>query len=576
MQEAAENGQIEENDVQNSDIHNIFLCAQGLASAFTRQLSNAASTGNSSECSEGNCARRTVRRPSLTSILPKDLLRGVSLNNVMAGFGRRLSTNEADGSGYDLSKPTKQLNDFISHDWQTTRWQKYLSLCIIYNSKAALACSLAVGVVVGVLQTDMLNIIPHRASLSVMGVDFRLRYWCAVLCPISFLWVLMSWHWFSSYLGEKLVFLDKLCIHQTDAERKRKGIYGLAAFLASSDRLVVLWSPRYFTRLWCAYELAAWCHLRGNSRYGIHIFPVATVGYMACLGLLNFALKASFGFMPETLLGVGTFSAVLILCLSIWVKFVRQSNRELAAMHAQLQRFSVKSTTCFCCETDHVHPVTGCKMVCDRDLIYCQLRDWRDPQLFDDVELAEVPSLDKHLHHFDRKIQTEMKSCLHSTAGLSYWQAACPCAPYLWIFCDSFFRVCETDGDAAFRLLLHDFGLFALVVPFIIRCAFLVVAKVDSARLCSWHPSGLSLLSDLVAALGVVVVVLASWGPHYMVSMCGSRPWQCAFTLVEMIIVALSYSAWPRRTAPETFSDTAQTSPDDYLSKENALERSIL
>ena len=34
----------------------------------------------------------------------------------------------------------------------------------------------------------------------------------------------------------RLVFLDKLCIHQTDATLKAQGIYGLAAFLQTGDK----------------------------------------------------------------------------------------------------------------------------------------------------------------------------------------------------------------------------------------------------------------------------------------------------------------------------------------------------
>ncbi|CAE7739865.1 unnamed protein product [Symbiodinium pilosum] len=53
-----------------------------------------------------------------------------------------------------------------------------------------------------------------------------------------------------------MVFLDILCIAQHDEKLKKKGIMGLGAFLVNSKSLVVLWTPRYFSRLWCTFEIA--------------------------------------------------------------------------------------------------------------------------------------------------------------------------------------------------------------------------------------------------------------------------------------------------------------------------------
>ena len=72
-----------------------------------------------------------------------------------------------------------------------------------------------------------------------------------------------------------MVFVDKLCISQTDEALKNEGIRGLAGFLNQARRLVILWSPRYFTRLWCVYEIASWLHLgKGLDSVSLVLMPV--------------------------------------------------------------------------------------------------------------------------------------------------------------------------------------------------------------------------------------------------------------------------------------------------------------
>merc|ERR1712205_221817 len=84
--------------------------------------------------------------------------------------------------------------------------------------------------------------------------------WASVLCPSAFVIFLLFWQRFQQLVGltPHFLFIDKHCIKQDEPELKARGIYGLAGFLLRSERLVLLWSPRYFTRLWCTFELAAW------------------------------------------------------------------------------------------------------------------------------------------------------------------------------------------------------------------------------------------------------------------------------------------------------------------------------
>ena len=84
----------------------------------------------------------------------------------------------------------------------------------------------------------------------------------------SFYVVLAFWQRIRRALkgAETLVFLDRLCIAQHDDGLKRQGILNLGGILAKSRRLIVLWSPRYFSRTWCTFEIASF--LRDEAMLG--------------------------------------------------------------------------------------------------------------------------------------------------------------------------------------------------------------------------------------------------------------------------------------------------------------------
>merc|ERR1711998_546410 len=92
----------------------------------------------------------------------------------------------------------------------------------------------------------------------------------------GFLFV-FEWQRIRALLGlrSRMCFLDKVCIDQMDETRKSAGIASLGAFLGASDNFVVLFSPEYFSRLWCCYELAAFRHLQVEGKQKITFLPAA-------------------------------------------------------------------------------------------------------------------------------------------------------------------------------------------------------------------------------------------------------------------------------------------------------------
>jgi len=89
-------------------------------------------------------------------------------------------------------------------------------------------------------------------------------------------------------LPQTTCFLDKCCIHQTDPDLKMQGIQQLGGFLRSSRRLVILWQPEYLTRLWCAYELAAFHYIHDDLDGLIDLVPLKLPLLTMCLFCFHF------------------------------------------------------------------------------------------------------------------------------------------------------------------------------------------------------------------------------------------------------------------------------------------------
>ncbi len=63
-----------------------------------------------------------------------------------------------------------------------------------------------------------------------------------------------------------MLFLDKTCIDQVNAEMKQASILKLGAFLAKSERMVIVYTDVYTRKLWTVYELACFLSLHGAER----------------------------------------------------------------------------------------------------------------------------------------------------------------------------------------------------------------------------------------------------------------------------------------------------------------------
>ena len=130
------------------------------------------------------------------------------------------------------------------------------------------------------------------------GVTNPTGPWCMLLSWFAFNFVLLFGRnlFPATSRLEPKVFLDKACIHQTDALLKEAGISSLGEFTFFSWSLVVLDSEDYLRRLWTVYELASFMIIRPRGRVvylpvNLSVFVSVTCAAFLIVGLLLFVVK---------------------------------------------------------------------------------------------------------------------------------------------------------------------------------------------------------------------------------------------------------------------------------------------
>ncbi|CAE8706256.1 unnamed protein product [Polarella glacialis] len=198
--------------------------------------------------------------------------RGVSLATVMDLGGRHFGPN-ACGKDHDaLSFPTDKYDVFISHSWRTSRRAKYAALLYYTSLVPAVCAGLAAGILAFALQVH--GILPpfgliERQDSAAVSEPLPISLWCQVTGGCTCFATLVMWARLvelaeSTRSTRASYFLDCLCINQSDAALKQAGIDSIGAYLRNSDSMLVLWSPEYFTRLWCCFELAVFLEKSTN------------------------------------------------------------------------------------------------------------------------------------------------------------------------------------------------------------------------------------------------------------------------------------------------------------------------
>ena len=269
---------------------------------------------------------------------------------------RRTISKNRDGTSEccDLSTPVDHIDSFVSHTWNTRRRKKFMALSLHFGFPLAYASVWLVGCAISTL--GALGVLPFAEMESVTilhgppsppsGPHAK------VLCPVVF--------WLVLFLHQDLVprpscrrhhiFLDKVCIHQTDTKLQKEGIAHLAMFLLFSGQLVVLEGDDYLERLWTVYELATFLTLQPDGR--VVILPVnLPMGVVALTMsvMLHWSLRTN---VVDEVLEVSAhtmwFSVVVLIThtlLSVVLMRRWATEQEKRAHHLQ-HHFSVRSARC--------------------------------------------------------------------------------------------------------------------------------------------------------------------------------------------------------------------------------------
>lgn len=283
-------------------------------------------------------------------------------------LGNQNDQTKHERFGYDEEGETT-YDYFISHNWSVPRWKKFMALGMIWSGKRVLVSCCLVQVVCFVLVA--LGVLPLTPMIN--GNDEgQMSIWCSSATFVTFFVVFLFSSDVLQILGVKgyRTFLDKVCVDQSDEDKKREGIGAITAFLYHSDAMVVLYSEMYLTRLWTVYELTTFLALRPDAN--ILVQPVILGPVAVYFVLIQFLRIPELLLLPSDLeqlkqdtpwgLAFGLFITLDLLGVLIGAIFLRMWGSTRASMQQQIDQFSFESAACHD-ENDRVQILSAIKKI---------------------------------------------------------------------------------------------------------------------------------------------------------------------------------------------------------------------
>ena len=455
-----------------------------------------------------------------------ELLRATSPSSALRFFGRVLQKNFR-GDLFHLSFATKKIDCFWSHSWHAASWMKIMLLLVYYNGRAALVAGSAAALLgVTLSYVEILPTWPRGFTLE--GATYDFAPWGFIFgCLASFL-VLLLWMPRGS-----MVFLDRICIHQTDEKLKSAGVMSIGGFLKHSKSMLVLLDPSYPTRLWTIFEVAAFLRSHQNATDGLIIRPT----------FLGPGAVSAFFFFSSMMLGVimsdweeaeaalpvqTAFQFTIFAALSHWL---RSYFLQMEECHRQVRNFSLNGVKSYCCSVNHVD-AAGNRMICDREIILECIRSW-----FGSDE------------EFEQAVRSQVSSALMKGVGynaLPYSWLVGVSLPMLWVYLD--LSAARLRAGAIFNTLISI--IYALIMwlgagsygYFVTLWCCFKLRKKRTNRCCDL----------MVTLMGTCFLIASGFAVHVMqpvfAQATGLLPGLLLWGLLMAVSTVLARGLWLRAT----------------------------
>jgi len=248
--------------------------------------------------------------------VPHDIWRGLPVSRMLSQ-GPSLMANSQTEATFLLSEQLEaglaDIDIFLSHTWSSNEYLKYVAMLYHFNGRSSFlaAHSAALATFLVLLAVKQLtpyggylpvfyvpmpgNVEEYPRGLPVCGPCFFVG--CVVQVG-AYVFGHLIWSWAPGGGYQKTVFLDKCCIHQVDAEKKRRGVEHVGSFVKQSRTMFIPFDDDYFERLWCAYELAAFVRYKKSDVINrLNFMPIKVAVFVFGIALLGFVGTTGFMFM---------------------------------------------------------------------------------------------------------------------------------------------------------------------------------------------------------------------------------------------------------------------------------------